>query len=69
MAASKASKKASSKEEGGIPVNVHISERDFKRLEAARFMPVVRWVDFNSKSDATYKTVEALTLLDRREGK
>lgn len=46
-----------------------ISQKDFARLEAARFMPVIRWVDFGSTSDRALKTVEALTLLDRREKK
>lgn len=37
------------------------------RLVKAGFRPVVRWVDVRGKSDKPLKTIEALTLLDRRE--
>jgi hypothetical protein len=53
----------------GVSVTVPtISQKDFDRLQAAKFLPVIRWVDFNSRSDKALKTIEALTLLDRREG-
>lgn len=40
---------------------------DAKKLAAAGFRPVVRWVDVNGRSDVPLKTIEALTLLDRRK--
>lgn len=40
---------------------------DAKKLAAAGFRPIVRWVDVRGKSDKPLKTIEALTLLDRRE--
>lgn len=46
-----------------------VSEKDFLRLKAAGFRPVTRWVDVNGRSDVPLKTVEALTLLDRKEGR
>jgi hypothetical protein len=39
------------------------------RLVKAGFRPVVRWVDVEARSDTPLKTIEALTLLDRREAK
>lgn len=48
-------------------VTVKVVEADEKRLREAGFAPVVRWVDTRMKSDVPLKTVEALTLLDRRE--
>ena len=46
-----------------------ISREDEQRLIAAGFAPVVRWVEIRGRSDAALKTIEALTLLDRREAK
>lgn len=39
------------------------------RLVKAGFRPVVRWVDVEGRSDVPLKTIEALTLLSRREKK
>jgi hypothetical protein len=44
-----------------------ISADEEKRLRDAGFAPVVRWVDVKGRSDTAMKTVEALTLLYRRE--
>ena len=41
------------------------SEADEKRLRAAGYAPVVRWVHVVSRATEELKTVEALTLLDR----
>lgn len=41
---------------------------DAERLAAAGFAPVVRWVDVRGRSDVALKTIDALTLLDRRKG-
>lgn len=56
--------KASLKEQAALPF---CSPKDEARLRAAGFMPVVRWVDVEARSDMPLKTIEALTLLDRRE--
>ena len=49
-------------------VDVTVSHADEKRLRAAGFAPVVRWVDTLAQPpcDYPYKTIEALTILDRR---
>jgi hypothetical protein len=39
---------------------------DYDRLCAAGLRPVVRWVELGDPKGETLKTVEALTLLDRR---
>lgn len=44
-----------------------LAERN--RLVKAGFRPVVRWVDVEGRSDVPLKTIEALTLLSRREKK
>lgn len=43
------------------------SPADEARLRTAGFAPVTRWVDVRSRSDVPLKTIEALTILDRRE--
>lgn len=43
------------------------SPKDEVRLRAAGFRPVLRWIE-GDKATAALKTIEALTLLDRREG-
>lgn len=53
----------------GLAPGVGASPKDEKRLRDAGFMPIVRWVDVHGRSDVPLKTIEALTLLDRREEK
>jgi hypothetical protein len=50
-----------------VPPVVYTTAEIAARLRAAGFTPVVRWVDTMNRSDTPLKTVEALTLLDRRE--
>lgn len=50
-----------------ITAPVLATPADEKRLRVAGFVPVVRWVDVANRSDVPLKTIEALTLLDRRE--
>lgn len=52
-----------------LTLGASCSLEDKARLFAAGFAPVVRWVDVTNRSDVPLKTVEALTLLDRREKK
>ncbi len=47
--------------------HVMCSAADETRLRRGGFLPVVRWADILSHSDTPLKTIEALTLLDRRE--
>ncbi len=47
-------------------VTCQVQEIDAKRLREAGFAPVIRWVDVANRSDVPLKTIEALTLLDRR---
>ena len=51
----------------GVSIILPVKRVDFDRLKAAGFEPIVRWVDCEAASDVPLKTVEALTLLDRRE--
>ena len=53
------------KKGGVIELPLMCSEADVKRLRAAGWAPVVRWVDAANKSDTPLKTVEVLTHLDR----
>lgn len=48
---------------------LHCPAEDEKRLRAAGFVPVLRWLDYvmDPRTDQALKTVEALTILDRRE--
>ena len=45
----------------------NVTHADEKRLRAAGFAPIVRWVDVTNRSDTPLKLIEALTLLDRRD--
>lgn len=49
-----------------VSVALACDASDEKRLRAAGFAPVIRWVDTKARSDVGLKTIEALTLLDRR---
>jgi hypothetical protein len=53
----------------GHTVFVPCSDADVKRLRAGGFELVARWVRLDDKLGAMYKTVEALTLLDRKGSK
>jgi hypothetical protein len=55
--------KAIEKPDGWVAPSKEVSER----LRAAGFVLVVRWVDVAHRDDVPLKTIEALTLLDRRE--
>jgi hypothetical protein len=69
MASKKVSPSDVSKEMLTVSAACVVSERDYARLKAAGFKPVTRWVDTVARSDKPLKTVEALTLLDRKEGR
>jgi hypothetical protein len=50
----------------GCTVFIPCSSADVKRLRAGGFELVGRWVRLDDMRGATYKTIEALTMLDRK---